>query len=148
MIPFMLLIIVTLLLRGLGAVGVDALASWVVAARFALAAMFLFTASAHFTSMKDDLIRMVPKGIPSPRGMVLLTGILEILGAIGLLIPQLRLAAGIGLIVMMVLMLPANIHAARAGITLRGKGATPLWLRIPMQVVYIALTWWVSRPGA
>jgi uncharacterized membrane protein len=38
--------------------------------------------------------------------------------------------------------LPANIHAARAGVTLRGKPATSLWLRIPMQFLLIAIAFW------
>ena len=52
-----------------------------------------------------------------------------------------------------VAVLPANIHAARAGVTLGGEPATPLALRIPMQLLFIGLTWWsavraVTRPAA
>ena len=73
------------------------------------------------------------------------TGICEIAGAIGLLIPELRSAAGICLIIFFIAVLPANIHAAKTGAGLRGKPATALWLRIPMQVLFIVLAWWVSR---
>jgi uncharacterized membrane protein len=38
--------------------------------------------------------------------------------------------------------LPANIHAARAGLTLAGNPVTPLAVRIPVQILFIALTWW------
>lgn len=37
------------------------------------------------------------------------------------------------------------IHAARAGIRLRGKPATSLWLRIPMQALFIAVAFWSAR---
>ena len=53
-----------LVFRGVGALGVTALASWKDATRYALAVLFLFTASAHFTSMRHDLARMVPEGVP------------------------------------------------------------------------------------
>jgi uncharacterized membrane protein len=135
----------TLLLARLsGAAGVDSLNSWPAATRAGLAAMLLFTASAHFTKMRHDLARMVPPAIPNPMAMTYFTGVCEILGAIGLLVPRTRVAAAIALIVLFVTLLPANIHAARAGVTLRGKPATPLALRVPMQIVFIALTAWAG----
>ena len=51
-----------LLFGGLRALGVDTFSTWQVSAAWALAVMFLFTASAHFTKTKDDLIGMVPTG--------------------------------------------------------------------------------------
>ncbi|WP_420799418.1 hypothetical protein [Ktedonospora formicarum] len=38
--------------------------------------------------MKEDLVKMVPAGLPAPRLLVPLTGVLEILGALGLLLPR------------------------------------------------------------
>jgi len=107
--------------------------------------MLFFTASAHFTSMKDDLVRMMPPWVPRPRVVVYFTGICEIAGAVGLLIPALNRAAGISLIVFFLAVLPANIHAARAGVTLRGKAATALRLRVPLQLLYIAWTCWSTQ---
>jgi uncharacterized membrane protein len=69
----------------------------------------------------------------------------ELAGAIGLVIPETRRAAGIALILFFIAVLPANIHAARAGVTLRGRPATPLWLRVPMQILFIFLAWWSTR---
>jgi uncharacterized membrane protein len=79
--------------------------------------------------------------------VIYFTGVCEILGAIGLLLPRARRLAGMALIVFFIAVLPANVHAARAGVTLRGEPATPLALRIPMQLLFIGLTWWsaVSR---
>ena len=92
------LIVATLIFRGLGFAGVHALASWHTAARYGLAVMLFFTSSAHFTAMKEDLIRMTPSWVPRPRQMVFFTGLCEIAGAIGLAIPALQRAAGIALI--------------------------------------------------
>ena len=60
MIPFGLLLASLLVFRTLGALGVEPLSDWRNAAACALALMFLFTASAHFTSTKRDLVAMVP----------------------------------------------------------------------------------------
>jgi uncharacterized membrane protein len=134
-----------LLFRGLGFAGAPAFASWSADVRDGLAVMLLFTGSAHFTPMKEDLIRMTPPWVPRPRAMVFFTGLCELAGAIGLVIPETRRAAGVALILFFIAVLPANIHAARAGVTLRGRPATPLWLRVPMQILFIVLAWWSTR---
>ncbi len=130
--------------RAAGALGVEWLASWQAAARWALSTMLLFTASAHFTKMREDLVRMMPPSIPWPRAMVFFTGLCEIAGAVGLLLPRTRLAAGIALILFFIAVFPANVRAARSGVALRGKPATPLWVRAPMQILFIFLAWWSS----
>ena len=142
MIVLVILAAGVLLSKILGLLGVEALDSWVVATRFGLALMFLFTASAHFTSMRHDLVRMVPPWMPRPDTVVTLTGICEVLGAIGLLLPTTRAAAAVALIAFLVAVFPANVHAARAGVTLRGKPPTPLALRLPMQILFVVLIWW------
>ena len=131
--------------RTIGAAGVQALSSWQDSARYALAVMFIFTATAHFNRMKHDLARMIPAYFPRPLMLVYVTGVLELLGAAGLLLPQLRRLAGICLIALLVGMFVANVNAAQKGVTLRGKPPTPLWLRAPMQVFFIALLWWSPR---
>jgi uncharacterized membrane protein len=131
----------TLLLKALGWTGVAALATWLACARAGLALMFAFTAVSHFTPMKRDLIAMVPPGLPRPDLLVLFTGIAELTGAVGLLVPATRFYAALGLVVLLVVMLPANVSAARRGVLLRGRTATSLWLRVPMQALFIAWTW-------
>jgi uncharacterized membrane protein len=138
------LLVSLLLFRGLGVLGVDIFATWQVSAAWALAAMFGFTASAHFTKTKEDLVAMVPKAFPNPRMLVYLTGVLEILGAIGLLVPVTRSLAGICLALLLVAMFPANVAAARKGTQLRGKPPTPLWIRAPMQLLFVGIALWVA----
>ena len=131
--------------RAIGAAGVRALSSWQDSARYALAVMFMFTATAHFNKMKHDLAQMIPPYFPHPLLLVYTTGVLELMGAAGLLLPQFRRLAGICLIALLVGMFAANINAAHKGVTLRGKPPTPLWLRAPMQVFFIGLLWWSTR---
>jgi uncharacterized membrane protein len=142
MAPLIVLVVVTLLTRLVGQLGVASLRDWAAATRVGLAVMFCFTAAAHFNSMRADLVRMVPPMVPNPELMVTFTGVCEIVGAIGLLVPRTRRVAAVALILFLVAVLPANIHAAQSGVTLRGAPATPLIPRVVLQVVFIALLWW------
>jgi len=124
---------------------VHVLASWQHSALYALVVMFVFTATAHFNKMKHDLARMIPPYFPRPLLIVYITGALELLGAAGLVLPQFRRLAGFCLIALLVGMFIANVNAAQRGVTLRGKPSTPLWLRAPMHISFIALLWWSTR---
>lgn len=146
------LVVATLVFRALGALGVRRFASWPVSAAHAMALMLLITASAHFvpadvTVMPThaDLVRMVPPFVPFADAMVYLTGVLELLGALGLVLAATRWAAGVSLAALFVLLLPANIYAALSDASFAGEAATPLWHRIPEQLLYIAVVLWVAR---
>jgi uncharacterized membrane protein len=136
--------IALVLARIAGALGIKPLDSWPAAVRVGLAAMLLFTSAAHFGSLRHDLARMMPPGVPSPMAMVYFTGVCEIAGAVGLLVPPTRRAAAWALIAFFLAVLPANVHAARAGLTLAGTPVTPLAVRIPLQALFIGLTWWAG----
>ena len=134
-----------LILRGAGALGVTALGTWHDSVRYALALMFVFTGVAHFNKMRHDLARMIPSLFPRPMFIIYITGVCEFLGAAGLLIQRFRPLAGVCLILLLTGMFTANINAALKGVTLGGKPATALWLRTPMQVLFIGLIWWASN---
>ena len=134
-----------LVFRAAGALGVSAFATWVVCVRWAMAAMFLFTGVSHFTKFRHEMAAMVPKIFPAPMAMVYFTGVCEIAGAIGLLLPQTRAIAGICIILLLVCLVPANAKAAREHLNVAGRPATPLWLRLPIQIMFIGLTWWATR---
>ena len=139
------LLISWLIFRAIGAVGVASWATWHDAARWALAVMFAFAATAHFNQMKHDLAEMIPSYFPAPLLLVYITGIFELLGAAGLLVSTVKVLAANCLIVLLIGMFLANVNAAKKGVTLRGKPATPLWLRTPMQVLFVVLLWWSTR---
>jgi uncharacterized membrane protein len=137
-IPFLTLLIVTLVLRGAGASGLPVLDSWITSLRGGLAAMFLLTASAHWGKRRPDLIRMVPTMFPRPDVIVTVTGVLELLGAIGLLFPPAAPVAAVCLAALLMAMFPANVRAALQNLTIGGKAATGLPLRLALQVIFIA----------
>ena len=145
MVVLLIFVLSCLVFRGLGFVGVPAFATWQASARDALSLMLVFTGVSHFTFMKDDFVRMMPPSIPWPRALVYFTGICELAGAVGLLLSEFRRIAAYALIAFFLAVLPANIHAARVGVTLRGKPATSLWLRIPVQILFIAIAFWSAR---
>ena len=138
MAPFIVLVTSFVVLRTLGHLGVRVLASWVTCLRVALALMFLLTASAHWGSRRPDLVRMVPPAFPNPELLVTLTGLAEIAGAVGLLIPRTAPWAAGGLALLLVSVFPANVHAARQALTIGGSPATPLVARTVLQVVFLA----------
>ena len=131
-----------LVFRLLGVLGVSLFETWQGSMIYALAVMFCFTAFAHFGRMRTDLERMVPPWVPNAKVAVFVTGILEIIGAIGLLIPETRWLAGVCLIAFLVAVFPANVHAARTGAKLGDRPVTPLGVRGPMQVLFMALIVW------
>jgi uncharacterized membrane protein len=112
-------VIVTLVLGTLGArlvgwLGVDYADSWPQAVAVGLAAMFVMTGVAHFVNpLRRDMIAIVPPPLPAPGLLVTVTGVLEHLGAAGLLYPPTRVAAAVSLFVLMLVMFPANVYAAR-----------------------------------
>lgn len=133
-----------LLYRILGAFGIPFFATWMDSARFALATMFASTAISHFAPVKKDLIAMVPPRLPHPALIVFVTGIMELAGAVGLLIEKTRLWAALGLVLLLVAMFPANASAARRGIRIRGRPVSPIWIRAPMQILFILWAWYVK----
>jgi uncharacterized membrane protein len=83
---------------------------------------------------------MVPSVFPRPELMVTMTGIFEILGVIGLLIPALAPYAGLGLSLLLVALFPANVRAAARGLMIAGRPVTPLPTRAAIQAVFLIAT--------
>lgn len=152
MFPFIIIPIGVLIFRLLGAAGVRPFSTLPAGAAHAMAIMLVITASAHFvpagvSAMPNhgDLVVMMPPFVPFPSLMVYATGVLELLGALGLVMAPTRRLSGIALAIFFVLVLPANVYAAVADIPFAGEEATPLWLRVPEQLVYIAVALWAAR---
>lgn len=108
------LVLGSLTARAFGWFGFAYVDSWPAAVAIGLAVMFTMTGIAHFTpGMRRDMIAIVPPQLPAPGFLVSITGVLELLGAAGLLYPPTRVAAAACLFLLMLAMFPANVHAAR-----------------------------------
>ncbi|GAA1856748.1 DoxX family protein [Myceligenerans crystallogenes] len=140
-----LLIGITVVTRlvGLAVPGFD---TWHDALRAGVAAVYLLASSGRLIPrVRRDLVRMVPPGLPRPDLLVAGTGILEVAGAIGLLVPATAPAAAICLGLLTLAMTPANISAARRGLDFAGTPVTPLGRRLAEQALYVgacaAIVW-------
>lgn len=114
--------------------------------RCILAALFVFAGTMHFV-IPDQYAAIMPPALPLHRALVYLSGALEIAGGIGLLVPRTRRAAGIGLILLLIAVWPANVqmllNARAAGASALSQ--TLLLLRLPLQILLIAWVWRASR---
>lgn len=118
------------------------------AGNIAMGVMLLFTAIGHF-KFKTSMAAMIPLFIPKKVEIVLFTGVLEILFAIGLGIESTRWYTGIALIIFFCAILPANIYAAKHQINYEdlhkpGPGFKYLWFRVPFQFFLITWVWYFS----
>ena len=150
MAPLFILVISFLVLRTIGLLGVRRLSSWREAGLLAVAIMFLFTGATHFGAMKHDYAAMLPGFVPMKVWVIHLTGALQIAGAVGLLVPRTRRLAGVALALLLVAMFPGNVYAALTDVPFRGEPPTPLWLRTPIQLLFIGMVLWTSttrQPG-
>jgi uncharacterized membrane protein len=105
---------------------------------------FLLGSVAHF-AFTDLEARIVPPQIPDARDVVLITGLLELLGAAGLLLPWTRRAAGWGLFLLTLAVTPANVYMLHVHDQFPAIPVWLLWLRLPLQLVLLWLILWGSR---
>jgi uncharacterized membrane protein len=110
---------------------------WQTSLRAALGVMFLLTASAHWGNRRPDLVRMVPPRFRDAGMWVTLTGIAEILIAVGLQIPIAALPVAASAVLMLVCIFPANAKAAREKLTIAGRPVPEFGVRLAIQVVFL-----------
>jgi uncharacterized membrane protein len=144
MLPFILLLVVFV---GLSVLPPAKLQSSRARMRIALAAMFVFTGATHFAAT-GSMLQMLPDGLPMRLEAVYLSGLAQFAGAVGLLIPRLRRAAGLGLAAMLIAVFPANINVALNNLQIELLPTDPFmqWARLLVQPVLIVLVIWASAP--
>lgn len=103
---------------------------------YAIAAIFIGAGAAHFV-WPGVFVRIVPPYLPAPRVLVLVSGAAEILGGVGVLVPSVRVAAGWGLILLLVAVVPANVHMALHPDDFARIPRWALYARLPLQLVLI-----------
>ncbi len=113
--------------------------------RWVIAAAYLFVGIVHLRS-PNGFMPIVPDWVPYPLETILLTGVCEIAGAIGLMIPRFRRTAAWGLAAYAVCVFPANIKHAVEGVVI---GGTQLgWgYHAPRLAFQPVLVWWALFAG-
>ncbi|HEX9104094.1 MAG TPA: DoxX family membrane protein [Polyangia bacterium] len=119
-------------------------------ARWAMVVFMVASGIGHF-AITDAYVAMVPASFPSPRLLVYASGVAELAGGLGLVVPwpRLRRAAAFGIIALLVAVFPANINMAVHHISPPGMHIAPaaLWARLPFQALFVAWAWWLARPS-
>jgi uncharacterized membrane protein len=110
-----------------------------------VAAVFVTAGVLHFAA-PAPYQRIVPPWLPAPRLLVLLSGVFEVAGGLGVLHPRTRRAAGWGLILLLLAVWPANFQMF---FDARASGAPPLAqallaLRLPLQPLLMGWVWRVT----
>ena len=117
--------------------------------RWLTAASFVAIGVLHFTH-DTIFVRIMPPALPYPLELVWISGVFEILGGIGLLVPFSRRFAGWGLLALLVAVFPANVHMAVNEVYLPvdwlEQTRTGLWLRLPFQLVIAWQVWFSMGP--
>jgi uncharacterized membrane protein len=117
-------------------------------ALLSVAAIFCFAGVGHFSNT-DFFLAIVPPYLPAPLALVYISGVFEILGGVGVLLPRLRRWAGFGLLALLAAVYPANIHMALHPEQFPDITTTALYGRLPIQFVFAALVWWgACSPGS
>ena len=117
-------------------------------ARHILAGAMTFVGILHFVR-PEPFVAIVPSILPSPLLLVYVSGVFEIAGGLGLLLPKTRVAAAWGLVLLYIAVFPANINMAVNNIPLDGVvNPVAAWVRLPFQALFIAWAWWMTRPDA
>lgn len=113
--------------------------------RILLSLFFLIAGALHFLS-PGAYMQIMPTYLPHPLLLIYLSGVCEIAGGAGVLIPRVRRLAGFGLIALLVAVFPANVHMAMNHLPLAGKTLPDwlLWLRLPLQALLIAWVWFAT----
>ncbi|WP_059173388.1 DoxX family protein [Bacillus sp. FJAT-27445] len=137
MVPFYVLVAAFLMFKAIGLIGVPYFEGWHTSLQGAVALMLLLTASAHWGPRRNDLISMVPPAFPRPDWIVTATGLFEIAGAIGIMFQPTSKVASLGLAVLLLVMFPANIRAAREKLTIGGRPVPKLIPRTILQIVFL-----------
>ena len=112
--------------------------------RILLAAIMVSAGVLHFVR-PAGFVKIVPAFLPAPYVLVIVSGVFEILGGVGLLVPFARELAALGLIALFVAVFPANVNMAVHDIQPKGAHLPTflLWLRLPLQVLLVAWAWWL-----
>jgi len=113
---------------------------------YAIAALFIGAGLAHFL-WPNVFVRVVPPYLSRPLLLVYLSGVAEVLGGIGVLLPSVRPYAGWGLLLLLFAVFPVHIYMVRQPGTFSKVPLWALYARLPLQFVLMAWIYWAAcRP--
>jgi uncharacterized membrane protein len=119
------------------------------ALRWLLTVVMVGAGSNHFL-VPHDYAATIPAALPAHLALVYLSGVAEIAGGLGLILPATRRLAAWGLVALFLAVFPANVNMALHHLPLGGRAvpAWTLWARLPLQALLVAWAWWYTRDDA
>jgi uncharacterized membrane protein len=116
------------------------------ASQKALAVFFIGSGVNHFV-IPDTYKQIVPPGLGDPAMLVRVSGVAEVAGGVGVLIPRTRRLSGFGLIALLAAVFPANLYMARNPTKFKKIPAWALYVRLPLQPLAMWWTWRATKPS-
>lgn len=109
--------------------------------------LFMVLAGINHFLDPDPYVAMMPDALPAHLALVYISGVAEIAGGLGLILPQTRRLAAWGIVLLLLAVFPANINMAINDIPLDGRDLPTwaLWGRLPIQALLIAWAYWYTR---
>lgn len=111
-----------------------------------LLALFYVGAGVNHFVHPDFYLKMMPPYLPWHAELVYLSGVIEILLGVLVLIPKFTRLAAWGIIALLVAVFPANLYLAMNPQLMPDVSPTAHLIRLPFQLVFIAWAWWYTRP--
>jgi uncharacterized membrane protein len=112
----------------------------------ALAVFFIGSGVNHFV-IPGTYKQIVPPGLGDPATLVRVSGVAEIAGGVGVLLPCTRRLAGFGLIALLVAVFPANVYMALNPAKFAKIPAWALYARLPLQPLMMWWAWRATKPS-
>jgi uncharacterized membrane protein len=111
-----------------------------------LAVLFIAAGILHFV-IPQIYMRIMPPYLPRPGLLIGISGVAEVLGGIGLLVRSTSRAAAWGLVALLFVVWPANIHTAMVHLPFSGiiGQSWAQWFRVVLQVPLIFWAWLYTR---
>ena len=115
-----------------------------------MAVLYVIAGVLHFV-VPELYVQIIPPVFPAPLVLVYLTGLAEIVLGLGLLHPEYKRLAASGIVVLLILVFPANVYMATHGVVVEGApgggdpSALARWGRLPLQGILIAWALWYTR---
>ena len=117
---------------------------WKKIALLVLAVFFIYTGIDHFVNA-DFYLSIMPPAFPLHEEAVYISGIFEVLGGVGLLLPRFRKIAGWGLVALLIAVYPANIYMAITPEAFPNIPLSLLYFRLVLQFVFFYWAFSVTR---
>jgi len=108
------------------------------------AVLFVAAGLNHFINM-DFYVSIMPPYLPAQVELVMISGVFEVLGGVGLMLKQTRHLAAIGVVLLMLAVFPANLYMAMEPERFEQFSVLALYLRLPLQCLLIAWAWWIFQ---